>query len=97
MANVRQAYRSNKPPIFHDAARCAIRDMSCLTYGQGFTGWHYQAVATSFDDMIAPGFFNDARDMMKPGDHISLSAFDGGGVRYVRTSGNDGVVLEALR
>jgi hypothetical protein len=51
----------------------SMRDLSVLNYANGFTGWHYKA-----RDIQAPGFFDDAADIMKIGDHVAVSSPYGG-------------------
>ena len=65
----------------------AIRNLSVLNYAQGFTSWHYRGhVATmgarltepiTMGEVQAPGFFDQARDMLVVGDLIIVSAGDG--------------------
>lgn len=65
----------------------AVRHLSVLTYasGAGFTLWHYKAAAVA--DVERPGFFDDAADMIAPGDHMHVSAPDGGALILLRTTG----------
>lgn len=68
-----------------------IRNLSVLSYAQGFTLWHYRAnVATLSADKIdavgitevsAPGFFEC--DMLASGDIILVSCRDGALQLYV--------------
>lgn len=60
----------------------AIRNTAVLSYAQGFTVWLY-AHTGSLADVTAPGFFSDAQDMFKDGDHIHLKALDGGAVAMI--------------
>ena len=43
----------------------AIRNLSVLSYAQGFTLWHYRAGAARLDDVATLGFFNNAGDPAK--------------------------------
>lgn len=61
----------------------AIRNLSVLSYAQGFTAWHYRHPGP-LDEVSMPGFFDIAADMFAPGDHISISAADGGAILFVR-------------
>jgi hypothetical protein len=61
----------------------AIRNLSVLAYAQGFTLWHYKAGTATLDQTSASGFFDNAADMMAPGDTIMISATDGGRIVYV--------------
>ncbi|MDE2197556.1 MAG: hypothetical protein KGJ41_00930 [Rhodospirillales bacterium] len=69
------------------AAAFAIRNLSVLAYAQGFTLWHYKSAA----DLAAAsgdGFFNDATDMLAPGDMLLVSAPDGGRILVVAATAN---------
>jgi hypothetical protein len=76
---------------------CSIRELSVLAYAQGFTLWHYRAnIATLAAAPTPPvtlataselGFFDDARDMLAPGDMIVVSARDGCGALWVAGTG----------
>jgi hypothetical protein len=65
----------------------AIRNLSVLSYAQGFTLWHYRAGAARLDDVANPGFFDDAADMLAVGDMMMVSGADGGRILCVATSG----------
>lgn len=67
----------------------ALRDLSKSVYSNGWTLWHYRA--DRIDDVLAPPFWADAT-MLKRGDHIAVSAEDGGATLYV---GRCGVVVMA--
>lgn len=54
----------------------AVRNLSVLSYANGFTLWHYKA-ADTLHAVEAPGYFADAADMLAPGDMLMLSARDG--------------------
>lgn len=56
----------------------AIRNLSVLSYAQGFTLWHYRAGQARLDDVATLGFFNNAADLLKVGDMMMVSAIDGG-------------------
>jgi hypothetical protein len=64
--------------------RVALRNLALLDYGNGFTLWHYRS-QLAMADVLRPGFFDDARGagMINVGDHILVSARDGGGSLYV--------------
>lgn len=72
-----------------------IRNLSVLAYAQGFTSWHYKAGTSTILDCEAEGFFNDAQDMFVTGDFISISAADGGAIRFISVI-TPNVVLEKL-
>jgi hypothetical protein len=59
-----------------------------LQFANGFTLWHYKSGDASLSSITAPGFFGDARDMLRPGDHIHVSGIRGGAVLYVISSGD---------
>ena len=61
-----------------------IRDLSVLSCTQGFTVWHYKAPALA--DVFAPGYFDDAADMLATGDHMHVAAPDGGGLVLIASS-----------
>lgn len=65
----------------------AIRNLSVLSYAQGFTLWHYKAGAASLADVSADGFFDPAADMIAAGDMMMISAPDGGRLIVVAASG----------
>ncbi len=72
-----------------------IRNLSVLAYAQGFTLWHYKALAAPLATLAQPGFFDHARDMLATGDMVMMSARDGGRVAFV-SAANDCVTLAAL-
>jgi hypothetical protein len=55
----------------------AIRNLSVLAYANGFTLWHYRALADRLEAVGARGFFGDAADMLASGDIVMISAQDG--------------------
>jgi hypothetical protein len=65
---------------------CA-QDFSVLAYANGFTHWHYRTRDT-LDQLLrsAPGSANDnayfapAREMLRPGDQITVNLLTDGGV-----------------
>lgn len=65
----------------------AIRNLSVLSYAQGFTLWHYKAGAARLAEVAADGFFDHAADMIAAGDMMMISASDGGRVLVVAASG----------
>ncbi len=74
----------------------ATRNLSVLSYAQGFTLWHYKADGDRLDDVTAPGFFRDAGDLLAPGDMMMISARDGGQILTV-TPGTHHPTLTPLR
>ena len=81
----------------------AIRNLSVLSYAQGFTLWHYRAnVPTlagslvppaSAAEVAAPGFFDPAGDMLAQGDMLLISTPEAGRLLFV--TGTDGGVRTA--
>ena len=43
------------------------RELSVLAYANGFTLWHYR---TSADDLLTPGYFDSAQELLREGDQI---------------------------
>jgi hypothetical protein len=64
----------------------AIRNLSVLSYAQGFTSWHYR-VHGPLDAALAPEFFSTAHDMLAHGDMLMISATDHGAHVFVRKDG----------
>jgi len=70
-----------------------IRNLSVLSYAQGFTLWHYRC-----DDVGAAktaGFFDAARDMLAVGDMVLVSGA-GGGTVVVVADVTDHVIVAPL-
>lgn len=51
------------------------KDLSVLSYANGFTLWHY-VTANSATDVNGPGYFNDAAHMLRTGDMILANLND---------------------
>ncbi len=64
----------------------AIRNLSVLAYAQGFTLWHYKALANPLAETASDGFFDAASDMLMPGDMMMVSGLDGGRIMVVATT-----------
>ena len=64
----------------------AIRNLSVLSYAQGFTLWHYRGPSNTLAEVLAPGFFNQAQDMIPAGDMMHVTAQDGGATLFVTLS-----------
>ena len=81
----------------------AIRNLSVLAYAQGFTLWHYRAHVqmlsgtlvppASAAEVMAPGFFDSAADMLAAGDMLLVSTPEAGRLLYV--TGTEGGVRTA--
>ncbi len=61
----------------------AIRNLSVLSYAQGFTLWHYKGGNGTLAAATADGFFDAAADMLAAGDMLMVSAADGGRMVFV--------------
>ena len=72
-------------------AEFALRNLSVLSYAQGFTRWHYRAARLSLDQVLTSGFFDPAGDMMRPGDMVDVSAADGGATVFIEEAGKEGL------
>ena len=43
------------------------RELSVLAYANGFALWHYR---TATDDLMSPGYFDSAQELLREGDQI---------------------------
>lgn len=59
-----------------------IRNLSVLSYDQGYTAWVYKA-GQNFRAALAPDFFSSFADMFTQGDTIMVSAVNGGVLLFV--------------
>lgn len=73
-----------------------IRDLSALSFAQGFTHWHYRAQGLRLAQVLAPGFFNQGAGRIVTGDHIKVSAADGGADLYVHRAAAKTVTVAAM-
>lgn len=73
-----------------------IRDLSVLAYAQSHTHWLCRATGDDLADCAAPGYFNDAESMMRPGDIVTVIASNGVSICAVATAGI-GVVVGPLK
>jgi hypothetical protein len=48
------------------------KDLSVAWYANGTTGWHYTTADTAAQ-VLAPGYFNAAADMLRVGDTITTN------------------------
>jgi hypothetical protein len=67
----------------------AVRNLSVLAYANGFTLWHYMATADAPSDLNAPGFFDDAGDMLAAGDMMMVSTREGGRLLSIVADGKN--------
>ena len=63
----------------------AVRNLSVLSYAQGFTSWHYRARGVDLATAAAPGFFDPVADMLSEGDTVIVSARDGGALLFIQS------------
>ena len=50
------------------------RELSVLAYANGFTLWHYRTTA---DDLLTPGYFDSAQELLREGDQIIANTSTG--------------------
>jgi hypothetical protein len=50
------------------------RELSVLAYANGFTLWHYR---TANDDLLSPGYFDSAQELLREGDQIIANTAGG--------------------
>ena len=65
----------------------AVRNLSVLSYAQGFTLWHYRAGPIRLDDITSDGYFDKASDMLAAGDLMMVSGIEGGRIVWVDRTG----------
>jgi len=49
------------------------RNLSALSYANGFTLWHYRT-EDAYSVVVAPGYFDDAHNMVRNGDMVMCSS-----------------------
>lgn len=54
------------------------RELSVLAYANGFTLWHY-ATPDSWDEVVSPGYFQEANEMLRDSDQIMVISRDKSG------------------
>ena len=74
----------------------AIRNLSILTYANGFTLWHYKADRTILDQVTGDNFMADASDMLSVGDLIMITSADGARIVVVTMALLGTVTLASL-
>ncbi len=62
-------------------------NLSVLAYANGFTLWHYRSATDTDAAMAGAGYFNDASDLLRPGDMLALNGA-GGSAALVRVAAN---------
>jgi hypothetical protein len=93
-AALRAAIAANPRTAEHH--KFAIRDLSVLAYGNGFTLWHYKMGPSAIAVAAEPGFFGDARVMLAPGDLIMITGSGGATIRVVASTSRDTVITATL-
>ncbi len=63
------------------------KNLSVLAYANGFTLWHYRTPDV-MRVVTAPGYFNDAHEMLRNDDRIMIHAFDAVADGIVSCCGN---------
>ena len=69
------------------------KNLSVLSYANGFTEWHYVSATDTAAQVVAPGYFNDAHGMLRKNDAVHLHATDGALLAYVGTANAGAVSL----
>jgi hypothetical protein len=67
-----------------------LRNLSVLSYANGFTHYTYVSRDTPLADLLQEGYFSAFSDMLATGDVIMLVGSDGNAQRYVRSDGTLG-------
>ena len=65
------------------SAEFTVRNLHVFNYAIGTTEWVYRAPHSPVYELMTPGFFDGACDMMSHGDILVLSGQDTGAIRYV--------------
>lgn len=73
----------NQITAIRPRVRVSIRDMGTIAYLNGFTNWALKAGVHTLAEVTAPGYFDDATDMLALGDHITVSGERFGGILMV--------------
>ena len=50
--------------------------LSALSYANGYTIWHYRDQESSWEGLLKPGFFDEARAMLRVADTVHIEARD---------------------
>jgi hypothetical protein len=76
----------------------SARNLSVLSYANGFTLWHYTTTDTA-STVATTGYFNDASDLLRKGDMIITNTSTGGTVIpkfYTVTAASAGFITIAV-
>lgn len=71
------------------------KNLSVLAYANGFTLWHYTA-KHGVADMMQPGYFNAAADMLRAGDQVFVTGAEMATLGVAQSGWNTGFVRVAL-
>ncbi len=74
----------------------AVRNLSVLSYANGFTLWHYKAGKDALAVVSGDNYFADASDMLTAGDLLMLTAADGARIVAVALSDIQTVLTASL-
>ena len=70
-------------------------NLSVLAYANNFTLWHYRVEGNDgrapADNVISPGYFNNAVDMLRVNDRILIDASEG--TFDLNVTGNDDTIV----
>ena len=75
----------------------SARNLSVLSYANGFTLWHY-TTTEAYGTVAGAGYFNDASDLLRKGDQIIANTSTGGSLvmkLYTVTASTPGSVTVA--
>lgn len=83
----------SRTPALGDGGGFAVRNLSVLSYAQGYTEWHYRGNQTALGavftkpvtiaEVCARSFFDMMSTQLNAGDTIMCSCADGGVLLYV--------------
>ena len=65
-------------------------DLTVLAYADGYTLWHYET-DDSHIEVLARGYFSDAKDLFRTGDRIEVYAGDEDFDARISTAGRVGL------
>lgn len=74
----------------------AIRNLSVLSYANGFTLWHYKSGKDPLNQVGKLDFFADAADMLAEGDMLMVSAPDGGRILTIAAGSGSEIATQQL-
>jgi hypothetical protein len=65
-----------------------MRNLSILSYANGFTLWHYKSHLDTIKEVQEPEYFVDAGDTLREGDMIMVTAVNGSAILAISSSNN---------